>query len=108
VRIGEFRIERDGAVEALQRLAVAAELVIGSAQHVMDARLWRPERQRTLGELDALLELAVLHGDDRHVVQRVGVAGIVLQHLDVALHGAGEVALAVQGERGFQRFGDGR
>ena len=68
---------------------------MGLADQVVHARLRLAQRQRPLGEVDALLELALLAGHQGHVIERLGVRGVVAQDLGVVVHGAGDLALAM-------------
>ena len=65
------------------------------AEQIVHTRLRRPVGDGAAGELDALLVLALLAGDHGDVIERVGVLRVALQHLDVALHGLRQIALAV-------------
>ena len=87
VGVGEIGVERDRAVEILDRLQPLAQPVQRLAEQVVHARLRRADGDGAAGELDALLELALLAGDHGDVIERVGVLRVVAQHLDVALHG---------------------
>ena len=95
VGVGEIRVERDRPVEILDRLHRLAQPVLRLAEQIVHARLRRAVRDGAAGELDALLELLLLAGDHRDVIERVGVLRVDAQHLDIALHGRGEIALAV-------------
>ena len=53
----------------------------------------------------ALFELPVLAGDHGDVIERVGVFRLALQHLYIALHGRGDVALTVMEQALLQQFG---
>ena len=54
------------------------------------------------------LVLALLAGDHGDVIERVGVFRVDAQHLDVALHGLRELALAVVEQALLEQRGDGR
>ena len=95
VRLGEIGIERDRRVEGLGRLGQRPEPLLRLADQVVDPRLRLADRERALGELDALLELALLAGHQGDVIERVGVLGVVAQDLGVLVHGLGQLALAV-------------
>ena len=96
------------AVEILDRLQPVALAVQRLAEQVVHARLRRPDGDGAAGELDALLELALLAGDHGDVIERVGVLRVGAQHLDIALHGLREVALAVVKQALLEQLRGGR
>lgn len=95
VGLGEIGVEGDGRVEGLGGLDQRAELLAGLADQVVQAGLWLAERQRALGEVDALLVLALLAGDHGDVIERLGVAGVGAQDLGVVVHRLGQLSLAM-------------
>ena len=95
VRVGEVGVDGDGAVETLDRLQPVALAVQRLAEQIVHTRLRRPVGDGAAGELDALLELALLAGDHGDVIERIGIVRVDAQHLDVAFHGLRQIALAV-------------
>ena len=95
MRGGEIRVERDGRVVCLDRLQRLAEPVMRLAQQIVHARLRRADFDGALGQVDALLVVAFLARDHGDVIERVGIGRVAFQHLDIALHGHVELALAV-------------
>ena len=57
------------------------------ADQVMRPGLSRTKRQGAAGQIDALLKLAFVAGDQRNVIERIGVARIIAQHLGIPVHG---------------------
>jgi hypothetical protein len=77
------------------------------ANEVMRARLPRPVRQRAAGEVDALLELTFVAGDQSDVIEGVGVARVVAEHLRIAVHGERNLAGPVMDEALLDQFAGG-
>ena len=107
VGIGEFGVAFDRGVEAFQRVLDLSHAVKRLADEVVRARLPRPEVQRAAGEIDALLELALMAGDHGDVIERVGVVRVVAQHLGVAVHGERDLARPVVDQALLDQFGGG-
>ena len=94
-------------VEGLQRVLDLAQPVQRLADQIVGAGLLGLHRQRAAGEIDALLELALLAGEHGDVIERVGVARVVAQHLGVAVHRQRGLALAVMDQPLLDEFGVG-
>ena len=90
VGVGKIRLLDDRVIEARQRFLRSAEPAQGHAEEIMRARLARVARQRPPRHLDPVGELAPLAGNHRQVVKRLGMIGLVPQHLLIAARGIGE------------------
>ena len=106
VRLGEIGVEGDGRVEILDRLQRLAQRFQRAAEQIVRARR-RRLGERAAGEIGALLELPLLAGDHRDVIERVGVLGVGAQHLRIALHRLLQVALAVVEQALLDELRDG-
>src|ERR1700731_2771639 len=85
------------------------ERVQGAAKNDMAARLLRIAAERLAGELGALLEAAVLAGNQRQIIKRVGVGRIDAQHVVVARRGFVDSAAPMQRQAFLQQLaGRGR
>jgi hypothetical protein len=76
----------------------------------MAARLFRIAGERFSGELRALLEAAVLAGNQRQIIKRVGIGRIGTQNFGIARGGLVDGAAPVQRQAFLQqitRRGDG-
>ena len=110
VRRREIGRKRDGAVETRQGVVVQSERVQGAAQDDMAARLLRIAVERLAGELRALLEAAVLAGNQRQIIKRVRIGRIGAQNFGVARGGFVDGAAPVQRQAFLQQIaygGDG-
>jgi hypothetical protein len=107
VGIGEIRRVGNRPLEARQRVLLPADPAQGHAEEILGPRLAAVARQRTLGQLDAFVEPALLAGDHRQVVERRGVIGLALQHLPIAARGIRQRPLAVHAGGLLQQI-DGR
>jgi hypothetical protein len=65
------------------------------------------ERNGAAGQIHPLLELALLAGDHRHVIERLGIFRVLAQDLGIALHRHRDFALTVVEEALLQQLGDG-
>ena len=65
----------------------------------------RTKRQRTAGQIDPLLKLTFLAGDKRNVIERVGVARVIAQHLGIAVHGQRNLTGPVVDQALLNEFG---
>ena len=84
----KFGVAGERLVEGVERLRAACRAGRSAwPMQVVHAGLPRPKRERAAGELDALLELALLAGDHGDVIERLGVLRVDAQHLRVAVHG---------------------
>ena len=102
--------QRDGAIETCQGVVVQSERVQGTAQDDMAARLFRIAGERFSGKLRALLEAAVLAGNQRQIIKRVRIGRIGAQNFGVARGGFVDGAAPVQRQAFLQqiaRRGDG-
>ena len=87
-----------------------SERVQGAAQDDMAARLFRIAGERFAGKLRALLEAAVLAGNQRQIIKRVRIGRIGAQNFGVAHGGLVDGAAAMQRQAFLQqivRRGDG-
>ena len=71
------------------------EPVVSLAEQVVHPGLGFADGDGALGQFDALVILAVLAGDHGDIIERVGIGRVVRQHVDIALHGEVQLALAV-------------
>ena len=81
------------------------------ALEVVQPRLRRADLEGPLDHLDAFAELALLEREHGDVIERIDVAGVLLQDRHIALHGEVVLALPVQRQRlleGIGGFGGGR
>ena len=86
------------------------ERVQGAAQDDMAARLIRVAGQRFAGELSALLETAVLAGNQRQIIKRIRIGRIDAQNVGIARGGFIDGAAPVQRQASLQQIaygGDG-
>ncbi|HZD89446.1 MAG TPA: hypothetical protein VE224_05065, partial [Pseudolabrys sp.] len=79
VRLGEIGVEGDGRVVGAGGLGELVEALVRLAHQVVQPCLRLAQRQRPLGQVDALLELVLLAGHQGHVIERLGVLGVVAQ-----------------------------
>ncbi len=107
VGLGEIDVADERGVEGLQRVLDLALPVQRLADQIVRARLPRLVAERAAGEIDALLELALLAGDHGDVIERVGVLRVVAQHLGIAVHGQRHLARAVVDQALLDEFGVG-
>ena len=99
VGVGERRIDLDGAAESLQRVVVLVLPQMRLALEVVQPRLLGIKIDRALDHLDTFAELPLLQRQHGDVIERVDVAGVLLQHRHIAFHGGLMVAGPMQRER---------
>ena len=110
VRRRQLGRQRDGAVETQQGVVVKTERVQGAPQDDMAARLLRIAGERFAGKLRALLEAAVLAGNQRQIIKRIRIGRIGAQNFGVARSRLVDGAAPVQRQAFLQqivRRGDG-
>jgi len=96
----EIRLRGDRAVELVERELGAAELLLRDADQVVCGGEFRLRLDGPAGELDALVEAALLAVDRRETEQRAAVALFERQHLRVSLRRRRQVAPPMQ-QRGL-------
>ena len=105
VRVRQVGVAFDGTVETLQGVIDLAHAVKRLADQVMCPGLSRTKRQRAAGQIDALLKLAFVAGDQRNVIERIGVARIIAQHLGIPVHGQRNLTSPVVDQPLLNEFG---
>ena len=94
--VGVVRLERDGALVALQRFLVLLEFLECVAQVAMDARHGRVLRQRRTQEAGGQFVIPLLESDDTDMVQGLDVLRDQAQYLFIGGRGLFQFALVME------------